>query len=145
MLRTCLSCMLLFVEWPQAASPLSRFLQPAPHDPLVRSVFVSHNNKGRQRVYIDSHYLDNIDNNVVAINAYLHSHSEHIKIAQMLVIQKAVTTTDNDCSVQPADILDDMRVRFMINGTRSPLSWASRLRLYGKKVRDSTTCLGYIS
>jgi hypothetical protein len=35
--------------------------------------------------------------------------------------------------------------RFMVNGTRSPLSWASRLRLYGKKVRDSTTCLGYIS
>jgi hypothetical protein len=71
--------------------------------------------------------------------------SAFIKIAQMLVIQKAVTTTDKDCSVQPADILDEMRVRFMINGTRSPLSWASRLRLYGKKVRDLTTCLGYIS
>jgi hypothetical protein len=73
MLRICLSCMLLFVEWPQAVSPLSRTLQPAPYDSLVRSAFVSHNNKGRQRVYIDSHYLDNI-----IINAHLHSHSEHV-------------------------------------------------------------------
>jgi hypothetical protein len=38
-----------------------------------------------------------------------------------------------------------MRVRFIIHGTRSPFSWASRLRIYGKKVRDLTTCLGYIS
>jgi hypothetical protein len=44
---------------------------------MVRSVFVSHNNKGRQRVYIDSHYLDNIDNNAVIINVHLCSHSEH--------------------------------------------------------------------
>jgi hypothetical protein len=43
---------------------------------MVRSVFVSHNNKGRQRVYIDSHYLDNIDNNAVIINVHLCSHSE---------------------------------------------------------------------
>jgi hypothetical protein len=77
LLRVCLSCALLFVEWPQAASPLSRTLQPASHDPMVRSVFVSHNNKGRQRVYIDSHYLDNIDNNAVIINVHLCSHSEH--------------------------------------------------------------------
>ena len=76
---------------------------------------------------------------------YTPSLSRFIKITQMLVIQKAVITTDNDGSVRPADILDEIRVRFMINGTRSPLSWASRLRLYGKKVRDSTTCLGYIS
>jgi hypothetical protein len=78
LLRVCLSCALLFVEWPQAASPLSRTLQPAPHDPMVRSVFVSHNNKGRYRAYIDSHYLDNIDNNAVIINVHLCSHSEHI-------------------------------------------------------------------
>jgi hypothetical protein len=69
---------LLFVEWPQAASPLSRTLQPAPHDPIVRPAFVSHNNKGRQRVYIDSHYLDNIDNNAVIINVHLYSYSEQV-------------------------------------------------------------------
>jgi hypothetical protein len=33
-------------------------------------------NKGRQRVYIDSHYVDNIDNNAVIINTHLCSHSE---------------------------------------------------------------------
>jgi hypothetical protein len=81
MLRVCLSYALLFVEWPQAASPLSRTLQPEPHDPLVRSAFVSHNNKGRQRVYIDSHYLDNIVNNEVTINAHLHSYSEHMLVS----------------------------------------------------------------
>jgi hypothetical protein len=43
---------------------------------MVRSVFVSHNNKGRQRVYLDSHYLDNIDNNAVIINVHLCSHLE---------------------------------------------------------------------
>jgi hypothetical protein len=78
MLRVCLSCALLFVEWPQAASPLSRTLQPAPHGPMVRSVFVSYNNKGRQRVYIDSHYLDNIDDNAVIINVHLCSYSEQV-------------------------------------------------------------------
>ena len=76
---------------------------------------------------------------------YTPSLSGFIKIAQMLVIQKAVDAADTHSSVQPADLLDEMRTRFMINGTRSPLSWASRLRMYGKKVRDSTTCLGYIS
>ncbi|KAI7722752.1 hypothetical protein KC353_g226 [Hortaea werneckii] len=76
---------------------------------------------------------------------YTPSLSAFIKIAQMLVIQKAVTTADHNHLMQPADLLDEMRTRFMVNGTRSPLSWASRLRVYGKKVRDSTTCLGYIS
>ena len=38
-----------------------------------------------------------------------------------------------------------MRDRFLIHGSRSPFAWATRLRMYGRKVRDSTTCLGYIS
>ena len=71
--------------------------------------------------------------------------SGFIKIAQMLVIQKAVVSARDVESVQPADLLDEMRERFLINGVRSPFSWASQLRVYGKKVRDSTTCLGYIS
>jgi hypothetical protein len=44
---------------------------------MVRSVFVGHNNKGGQRVYMDSHYLDIIVNNAVIINVHLCSHSEH--------------------------------------------------------------------
>jgi hypothetical protein len=68
--------------------------------------------------------------------------SGFIKIAQMLVIQKAVVGARDVESVQPADLLDEMRERFLINGVRSPFTWASQLRVYGKKVRDSTTCLG---
>jgi hypothetical protein len=32
----------------------------------------------------------------------------------------------------------------MVYGSRSPINWAQKLRVYGKKIRDSTTCLGYI-
>ena len=71
--------------------------------------------------------------------------SGFIKIAQMLVVQKAVVAADEGEAEHPADLLDEMRSRFMIDGTRSPFSWASRLRTYGKQVRDSTPCLGYIT
>jgi hypothetical protein len=37
-----------------------------------------------------------------------------------------------------------MRDRFMIYGSNSPMNWALKLRAYGKKVRDSTTSLGFI-
>ncbi|KAK3613977.1 hypothetical protein LTR56_027557 [Elasticomyces elasticus] len=71
--------------------------------------------------------------------------SGFIKIAQMLVIQKAVSAVQVGIAERPADLLDEMRARFLIHGTRSPFSWASRLRMYEKKVRDLTTRLGYIS
>ena len=48
--------------------------------------------------------------------------SGFIKIAQMLVIQKAVVGARDVPSIQPADLLDEMRVRFLINGVRSPFS-----------------------
>jgi hypothetical protein len=76
---------------------------------------------------------------------YTPSLSGFIKIAQMLVIQKAVVAARDGVVSQPADLLDEMRARFLIHGTRSPFSWANRMRMYGKKVRDSTTCLGVIS
>jgi hypothetical protein len=63
----------------------------------------------------------------------------------MLVIEKAIRAADASDAAQPADLLDDIRERFMIYGTRSPFNWASRLRMYGKRIRDSSTCLGYIS
>jgi hypothetical protein len=62
----------------------------------------------------------------------------------MLAIQKAVVAAREGIVTQPADLLDEIQVRFMIHGTRSPFSWASRLRIYRKKVRDLTTCLSYI-
>ena len=71
--------------------------------------------------------------------------SGFIKISQLVVLQEAVIATEEGMTAQPADLLDDMRDRFMVHGTRSPFSRASRLRTYGKQVRDSTTCLGYIA
>jgi hypothetical protein len=70
--------------------------------------------------------------------------SSFIKISQLLVIQYAVDGAEAGAVPDPADLLDELRDRFMIHGTRSPFNWACRLRMYGKKVRDSTTCLGYI-
>src|SRR5438045_9800059 len=34
--------------------------------------------------------------------------------------------------------------RFMVYGSRSPIKWVQKLRVYGKKIRDSTTSLGYM-
>lgn len=70
--------------------------------------------------------------------------SGFIKISQLLVIQYAIDGAEAGVVSDPADLLDELRDRFMIHGTRSTFNWASRLRMYGKKVRDSTTCLGYI-
>ena len=63
----------------------------------------------------------------------------------MLVIQKSVVGAREEEGLQPADLLDEMRAQFLINGVRLPFSWASQLRVYGKRIRDPTTCLGYIS
>jgi hypothetical protein len=71
--------------------------------------------------------------------------SGFIKISQMLVIQKAVIGAIEGEVAEPADLLDEIRARFLVNGVRSPFSWASRLRVYRRKVRDSITCLRYIS
>ena len=70
--------------------------------------------------------------------------SGFVKIAQIIILQTAVEAADRGEIDHPADLLGEMRERFMIHGTRSPFNWASRLRTYGKKVRDSTTSLGYI-
>jgi hypothetical protein len=48
--------------------------------------------------------------------------SGFIKIAQMLVIQKAVVGARDVESIQPADLLDKIRLRFLINGVRSLFS-----------------------
>lgn len=67
-----------------------------------------------------------------------------VKIAQMLVIQRAVIMAEEGDIDHPADILDEMRERFMIHGSRSPFNWVLRLRVYGKKIRNTTISLGYI-
>jgi hypothetical protein len=70
--------------------------------------------------------------------------SAFIKVAQMLVIQRSVRGAETGEVEHPGDLLDDMRDRFLLHGTHSPFNWALRLRAYGKKIRNSTTSLGYI-
>lgn len=41
-------------------------------------------------------------------------------------------------------MLDEMRERFMVRGSRTAFNWAYRLRAYAKKVVSNTTSLGYI-
>jgi hypothetical protein len=59
--------------------------------------------------------------------------SGFIKIAQMLLIQKAVVGARDVRGIQPADLLDEMRLRFLINEVRSPFSCASQVRVYERK------------
>jgi hypothetical protein len=70
--------------------------------------------------------------------------SKFIKMAQMLVVQRAITGVESGEAEHPSDLLDEMRVRFMTRGTRTAFDWACRLRAYAKKVVSNTTSLGYI-
>ncbi|KAI1553728.1 hypothetical protein PtrEW7m1_012365, partial [Pyrenophora tritici-repentis] len=45
----------------------------------------------------------------------------------------------------PSYMLDEMRERFMVRGSRTAFDWACRLRSYAKKVVSNTTSLGYIA
>jgi hypothetical protein len=67
-----------------------------------------------------------------------------IKIAQMLVLQRAVAVAEGGETEYPAQMIEVMQDRFMVYGSRSPINWAQKLRVYRKKIRDSTTSLGYI-
>jgi hypothetical protein len=48
--------------------------------------------------------------------------SSFIKIAQMLVIQKAIVGVRDVENIQPTDLLNEIRARFLINGVRSLFS-----------------------
>ncbi|GAB7336608.1 hypothetical protein MBLNU13_g10306t2 [Cladosporium sp. NU13] len=70
--------------------------------------------------------------------------SGFVKIAQMLVIQRAIVGVEKGEATYPAELIDELRERFLVYSSRTPFSWACRLRAYAKKVRDSTTSLGCI-
>jgi len=70
--------------------------------------------------------------------------SAFVKVGQMLVVQSAVLAVEDGTCDDPGDRLDEMRERFLMHGSRSPFNWVLRLRAYGKKIRNSTTSLGYI-
>lgn len=70
--------------------------------------------------------------------------SKFTKMAQMLVVQKAVTGAEQGEAEHPSDLLDEMRGRFMVRGSRTVFDWAYCLRLYAKKIVSHTTSLGSI-
>ncbi|THC88033.1 hypothetical protein EYZ11_012517 [Aspergillus tanneri] len=76
--------------------------------------------------------------------AYTKNLSGLVKIAQMLVVERAVKIANDGLVTHPADALDDMRERFLLHGVRAPFGWITRLRTYGKKIQNTTTSLGYI-
>jgi hypothetical protein len=67
-----------------------------------------------------------------------------VKIAQLLVLQRAVVAAEASETEYPAKMIDVMHDRFMVYGSRSPINWIQKLRTYGKKIRDTTTSLGYL-
>jgi hypothetical protein len=71
--------------------------------------------------------------------------SKFIKMAQMLVVQRSVVAAEEGEVEHPSYILDKMRERFMVQGSRTAFDWACRLRSYTKKVVSNTTSLGYIA
>ncbi|RYO95418.1 hypothetical protein DL764_007702 [Monosporascus ibericus] len=68
-----------------------------------------------------------------------------IKIAQLLVAERALLAVEQDEADYPAAALEAMQARFMVDGTRSPICWARNLRAYGKAIKDTTTSVGQIS
>jgi hypothetical protein len=70
--------------------------------------------------------------------------SAFVKMAQLLVIQRAVVAAEHGDVEYPADLLDTLQDRLIAYGTRSPMNWVHKLRTLGKAIRDTTTALGRI-
>ncbi|KAJ5605378.1 hypothetical protein N7510_008149 [Penicillium lagena] len=67
-----------------------------------------------------------------------------IKMSQLLVAQRAVQLVDDGQVAYTGDMIDEMRERFLVFGTRTPFHWITRLRAYGKRVQTTSTGLGYL-
>jgi hypothetical protein len=70
--------------------------------------------------------------------------SAFIKIAQLLVLQKAVLMAEDGSAQDPLGPLGVMRERFMTLDNTTPFTWALHMRSYGKRIRNSTTSRGYM-
>jgi len=66
-----------------------------------------------------------------------------IKIAQLLILKLTLVTAKGGEAEHPAQMLEVTQDHFMVYGSRLPINWAQKPRVYGKKIRDSTTSLGY--
>ncbi|SCO92628.1 uncharacterized protein FRV6_16756 [Fusarium oxysporum] len=70
--------------------------------------------------------------------------SAFIKISQLLVAERALLAVQRDEFEYPGLALEVMQHRFTVEGTRSPICWAQKLRAYGKAIKDTTTSIGHI-
>jgi hypothetical protein len=66
-------------------------------------------------------------------------------MARMLDVQRSVVSAEEGEVANPSDMLDEMRERFMVRGSRTAFDWAYRLRSYAKKVVSNTTSLRFIA
>jgi hypothetical protein len=71
--------------------------------------------------------------------------SKFIKIAQILDLQRSVVAAEEGEINHPSDMLDEMRERFLVQGSRTAFNWACCLRAYAKKVVSNTTSISYIA
>jgi hypothetical protein len=71
--------------------------------------------------------------------------SKFIKMAQMLVVQRAVVAAEEGEVEYPSEMLNKMRERFIVQGSRTAFDWACCLRAYAKKVVHHTTSEGFIT
>ena len=60
----------------------------------------------------------------------------------MLVIQQVVVAAEDRHVEYPADMLDDLRQRFLVQGLHSSFDWAYRLRQFARRVASNTTGMG---
>jgi len=88
--------------------------------------------------------IDENNNTLYEALNYTPKLSAFIKIAQLLVLQKAVLLAEDGVVQDPLDPLDEMRNRFMTLENTTLFTWAVHLRSFGKRIRDCTTSLGYM-
>lgn len=68
-----------------------------------------------------------------------------VKLAQLLVVQHAVSEHEAGRAQYPNELVSELQDRFMVFGSESPMNWILNLRAYGRKARDTTTSVGCIN
>jgi hypothetical protein len=71
--------------------------------------------------------------------------SKFIKMAQMLVVQRAVVAEEEGEVEYLSNLLEEMRQRFLPRGSRTAFDWICRLRAYAKRLVSNATLPGYIT
>jgi hypothetical protein len=71
--------------------------------------------------------------------------SKFIKMAQMLVVQRAVVPKEEGEVEYLSDLFETMRQRFLTRGSRTAFNWICRLQAYAKRLVSNATLPGYIA